>query len=173
MLLLLLAALALGIWAFVGQVRAGNDAIAVGLMVGNVVIAFLCAGFFVVHPNEGKVLTLFGRYVGSVREPGLWWVNPFTAKHAISLRIRNFETQKLKVNDSHSNPIEIAAVVVWKVVDTAEAMFEVDDYEHYVKVQSESAMRTLATSYPYDAHSADEVSLVGNPKEVVDRLRTE
>ena len=159
MLLLLLAALALGIWAFVGQVRAGNDGLAVGLMVGNVVVCFLFAGLFVVHPNEGKVLTLFGRYVGTVREPGLWWVNPFTAKHVISLRIRNFETQKLKVNDSHSNPIEIAAVVVWKVVDTAEAMFEVDDYENYVRVQSESAVRALASSYPYDSHSTGEPAL--------------
>jgi len=173
MLLLFLAALALGIWAFVGQVRAGNDGLAVVLMVGNVVIAFLCAGLFVVHPNEGKVLTLFGRYVGSVREPGLWWVNPFTAKHAISLRIRNFETQKLKVNDSHSNPIEIAAVVVWKVVDTAEAMFEVDDYEHYVKVQSEAAVRGLATAYPYDAHGEGEVALSTHQDEVSKRMLSE
>lgn len=173
MLLLFLAALALGIWAFIGQVRVGNDVVAVVLMVGNVVIAFLCAGLFVVHPNEGKVLTLFGRYVGTVREPGLWWVNPFIVRKALSLRVRNFETQKLKVNDNHSNPIEIAAVVVWKVVDTAEAMFEVDDYEHYVRVQSEAAVRGLATAYPYDAHGEGEVALSTHQDEVSKRLLTE
>lgn len=172
-LLLLFSAVALAIWGFVEQVKADNTPLAIALMVGIVVACFLLAGLLVVHPNEGKVLTLFGRYVGTVREPGLWWVNPFNVKKAISLRVRNFETQKLKVNDNHSNPIEIAAVVVWKVVDTAEAMFEVDDYEHFVKVQSEAAVRGLATAYPYDAHGDGEVALSTHQDEVSKRLLTE
>ena len=109
-------------------------------------------GLFVVNPNEGKVLQLFGDYVGTVKTPGLRWANPLYTKKRISLRVRNFESAQLKVNDHDGNPIEIAAVVVWRVVDTAEAVFEVDDYENYVKVQTESALRNLATSYPYDAH---------------------
>jgi len=139
-----------------------------------VILAAIClGGLFVVNPNEGRVLTLFGKYVGTVKTPGLWWVNPFMAKKKVSLRIRNFETAKLKVNDANSNPIEIAAVVVWKVVDTAEAMFEVDDYENYVKVQSESAVRTLASAYPYDAHSQGEEALSTHTAEVSKRLLTE
>ena len=100
-------------------------------------------GFFVVNPNQARVLQLFGKYVGTVRDPGLRWANPFYTKKAISLRVRNFETERSKVNDTDGNPIEIAAVVVWKVVDTAEAVFEVDDYENYVHVQSEAAVRGL------------------------------
>ena len=173
MLLLLLAGLVATIWTMVRQIQAGNDPVAVGLLLLAIVEAFLLIGLFVVHPNEGKVLTLFGRYVGTVREPGLWWVNPFIVRKAISLRVRNFETQKLKVNDSHSNPIEIASVVVWKVVDTAEAMFEVDDYEHYVRVQSEAAVRGMATAYPYDAHGEGEVALSSHQDEVSRKLLTE
>jgi regulator of protease activity HflC (stomatin/prohibitin superfamily) len=109
-------------------------------------------GLFTVAPNEGKVLQLFGRYVGTVRDPGWKWANPLYTKRKISLRIRNFESNKLKVNEHDGSPIEIAAVVVWRVVDTAEAAFEVDDYQNYVHVQSESALRNLATQYPYDAH---------------------
>jgi regulator of protease activity HflC (stomatin/prohibitin superfamily) len=149
-----------------------------GAMVGLAVLAatasFLAlTGLFKVDPNEAKVLQLFGRYVGTVRTPGLRWSNPFYSKTSLSLRVRNFETSKLKVNDSHGNPIEIAAVVVWKVVDTAEAMFEVDSYEHYVRVQSEAAVRNLATSYPYDAHQDGELSLVGSLQQVSDRLKEE
>ncbi len=173
MLLLLVAGLVLAIWLFIGQVRVGNSPVAVALLVGALVIAFLLVGLFVVHPNEGKVLTLFGRYVGTVRQAGLWWVNPFIVRKPISLRVRNFETQKLKVNDNHSNPIEIAAVIVWKVVDTAEAMFEVDDYEHYVRVQSEAAVRGLATAYPYDAHGEGEVALSTHQDEVSKRMLSE
>ena len=124
------------------------------------------AGLFTVNPNEGRVLTLFGKYVGTVREAGLWFANPFYAKKRISNRVRNFETTKLKVNDNHGNPIEIAAVVVWKVVDSAEALFEVDDYQHYVHTQSESAVRTLAQTFPYDAHATDEIALSTHPQEV-------
>lgn len=127
---------------------------------------FGLTGLFTVQPNEGKVLTLFGKYVGTVREAGLYWANPFYTKKAVSLRTRNFETAKLKVNDNHSNPIEIGAVVVWKVVDTAEAMFEVDDYTHFVVMQSEAAVRALAQSYPYDAHGENEIALSTHPTEV-------
>ena len=134
---------------------------------------FLLFGLFVINPNEGKVLQLFGSYVGTVRDPGLRWANPLYMKKRVSLRVRNFETSKLKVNDNRGNPIEIAAVVVWKVVDTAEAVFEVDNYIHYVHVQSEAAVRNLATNYPYDAFEEDEVSMVGHLPEISDRLRHE
>lgn len=134
---------------------------------------FCLGGFFAVQPNQAKVLTLFGRYVGTVRQPGLWWSNPFFLKRAISLRVRNFETAKLKVNDKNSNPIEIGAIVVWQVFDSAEALFEVDNYEDYVRVQSESAVRTLATSYPYDAHNDGERSLSHNAAEISDQLASE
>ena len=114
-----------------------------------------------VNPNEGKVLQLFGDYVGTVRTPGLRWANPFFTKKRISLRVRNFESSRLKVNDNEGNPVEIGSVVVWQVVDTAEAVFEVDDYNNYVKVQTEAAVRNLATSYSYDAHDDAFVSLRG------------
>jgi regulator of protease activity HflC (stomatin/prohibitin superfamily) len=131
------------------------------------------AGFFTVQPNQGVVLTLFGRYVGTAAEQGLRWANPFFAKKHVSLRVRNFETSKMKVNDQDGNPIEIAAVVVWKVVDTAEAIFQVDAYENYVHVQSEAAVRNLATTYPYDAHDDVTVSLRGNTAQVADELKRE
>ena len=130
-------------------------------------------GLFSVQPNQARVLTLFGKYAGTVRTAGLWWANPFLVKRSISLRVRNFETAKLKVNDKTSNPIEIGAIVVWQVVDSAEAMFEVDNYEDYVRVQSESAVRTLATSYPYDAHVDGERSLSHNAVEISDQLAGE
>jgi regulator of protease activity HflC (stomatin/prohibitin superfamily) len=124
------------------------------------------AGLFVVNPNDARVLTLFGKYIGTVKEAGFWFANPFAVKKRISLRVRNFETAKLKVNDAHSNPIEIAAIVVWKVIETAEAMFEVDNYEEYVRMQSESALRALASSYPYDAHDAGAIALSTHTTEV-------
>jgi hypothetical protein len=131
------------------------------------VLAFVCLpGLFVVNPNRARVLILFGKYIGTVKEAGFWFANPFAVKTPISLRVRNFETAKLKVNDAHSNPIEIAAIVVWKVVETAEAMFEVDNYEEYVRMQSESALRALASSYPYDAHDAGAVALSTHTSEV-------
>ena len=128
-------------------------------------------GLFTVQPNDGKVLTLFGEYIGTVRGAGLFWANPFYTKKRISLRVRNFETAKLKVNDNHSNPIEIGAIVVWKVVDTAEAMFEVDDYSHFVVMQSEAAVRALAQTYPYDAHGLEAVALSTHPAEVSKSLQ--
>jgi regulator of protease activity HflC (stomatin/prohibitin superfamily) len=133
----------------------------------------LIAGLFMVEPNTTAVLTLFGQYKGSVRKTGLHWANPFMSKQKVSLRVRNFETGKLKVNDQDGNPIEIATVVVWKVVDGAEALFQVDAYEDFVKVQSESALRNLAASFPYDAHEDGQKSLRGDALEVAERLKLE
>ena len=130
-------------------------------------------GFFKVAPNEGKVLQLFGAYRGTARQPGLRYTNPFYSKARISLRVRNFETGRVKVNDQRGNPIEIAAVVVWQVVDTAEATFQVDDYENYVHVQSEAAVRNLATGYAYDAHEESEISLTTHTAEVSEQLKSE
>ena len=130
-------------------------------------------GFFMVAPNEAKVMQLFGDYVGTAKVAGLRWTNPFYKKRRISLRVRNFESSQLKVNDQDGNPIDIAAVVVWRVVETAEAMFEVDDYENYVKVQSEAALRNAATSYPYDSHEDHIVSLRGSTAAVADHLKKE
>jgi len=131
------------------------------------------AGLFTVAPNEAQVLQLFGAYRGTVREEGLRYANPFYTKKRISLRVRNFESARLKVNDTDGNPIEIAAIVVWRVVDTAEAVFEVDDFENYVKVQTESAVRNLATHYPYDAHLEGHLSLRGSTDEVAKQLKAE
>jgi regulator of protease activity HflC (stomatin/prohibitin superfamily) len=133
----------------------------------------LLKGFFQVAPNEGQVLQLFGKYAGSVRDAGLRWTNPFYSRQRISLRVRNFESGKLKVNDSDGNPIEIAAVVVWQVVDSAEAVFCVDDYENYVHIQSESALRQMAQSYPYDAHDDGKPSLRSHGDEINTHLRDE
>ncbi len=138
-----------------------------------IVSLFCFKGFFMVHPNQAVVMQLFGSYVGSVRANGLRWANPFYAKRAISLRVRNFESEVLKVNDSSGNPVDIAAVVVWKVVDSAEACFEVDDYESFVHIQSEAALRNLATSFPYEAHSDDEVALRSDPQAIAEKLRDE
>ncbi len=130
-------------------------------------------GLTVVNPNEARVITLFGVYKGTIRQPGFWWVNPLTTRRRISLRVRNFESGKLKVNDHDGNPIEIAAVVVWRVTDTFEAVFNVDDYENFVHVQSEAAVRNLATSYPYDAHEEGQISLRLSAGEIAERLRHE
>ncbi len=131
------------------------------------ITALVCsAGFFVVNPGEAKVVQLFGEYKGTVRTQGFWFANPFLSKKLISLRVRNFETAKLKVNDNRANPIEIAAIVVWNVVDTAEALFEVDNFVTYVAVQSESAVRAVAQSYPYDSHTDNEEALSTHTAEV-------
>lgn len=134
---------------------------------------FCLTGFFMVNPNEGRVVQLFGEYKGTVKGPGLRWANPFFSKKRISLRIRNFESDRLKVNDQDGNPIEIAAVVVWRVVETAEALFHVDDYEHFVKVQSESALRNLATHYPYDASDNGTIALRSHTDEIAEKLKEE
>ena len=172
----LLALLVLLIWlviTFVGAIRAEDVVSLVTSIVGTVLALFGLAGLFIVNPNEAKVLQLFGSYAGSVKTAGLRWANPLYSKRRISLRIRNFESAKLKVNDAEGNPIEFAAVVVWRVVETAEACFEVDDYENYVHVQSEAALRNLATSYTYDTHEEGQRSLRGHTLEVAEHLKKE
>lgn len=157
-------------------VRAAQAGFAWGL-VGGVLLMMLdglaWAGLTVVNPNEARVLVLFGRYDGTLRNEGFWWVNPFTTRRRVSMRIRNFESAKLKVNDHDGNPIEIAAIVVWKVVDTAEAIFHVDNYDNFLKVQTESAVRNLASSYPYDMHVEGTPSLRANTAEVAAELKRE
>lgn len=138
-----------------------------------VLASFLWSGFFVVQPNTARVVVFFGRYVGSVRESGFWWTNPFTLRPRVSLRIHNFNSDKLKVNDALGNPIEIAAVVVWRVVDSAKALLEVENYPEFVATQSETAIRALATRYPYDSHIEGEESLRGNPEEIAQELKRE
>jgi hypothetical protein len=174
-LLSLLAVLAVDVVLFIADVAADSQVSFGGLICILLIpmIVFLLAGVFVVNPNEGRVLQFFGRYVGTVRDQGLRWANPLFTKRRISLRVRNFETERSKVNDTDGNPIEMAAVVVWRVVDTAEATFEVDDYVNYVHVQSESAVRNLATRYPYDTHEEGRISLRGNTEEIAGQLQTE
>lgn len=140
------------------------------------IVVFICwFGFFMVNPNESRVLQLFGTYVGTEPANGLRWANPLYSKARVSVRVRNFESGTLKVNDKAGNPIDIAAVVVWKVVDTAEAVFEVDDYENFVTIQSEAALRNLATTHPYDSYEAEgtELCLRSDPDEIADLLKTE
>ncbi|HOG29600.1 MAG TPA: SPFH domain-containing protein [Vicinamibacterales bacterium] len=169
-----LAVLVVSVLGFIAAVRPPASAWPVIAWLLVFLANFICwLGFFVVNPNEAKVLQIFGKYVGSVKSPGLRWANPFFSKRRISQRIRNFETTRLKVNDREGNPIEIAAVVVWKVVETAEACFEVDDYNNYVHVQSEAALRNLSTSYAYDSHVEHQMSLRGNTAEVAAHLKTE
>jgi regulator of protease activity HflC (stomatin/prohibitin superfamily) len=172
-LVILLAAIGIGVWQVIEAARTNSTGLVITYVIGIAVAAFLLAGLFVVNPNEGKVLQFFGDYVGTARTPGLRWANPLYTKKSVSLRIRNFESGRLKVNDNEGNPIEIASVVVWKVVDTAEAVFEVDDYNNYVKVQTESALRNLATSYTYDTHDDQTVSLRGSTQVVADALQKE
>ena len=157
-------------------VRAAHDLqgwLAVGLGLLWLADLVSLAGLFVVNPNEAKVVQLFGNYVGTVKEPGFKWVNPFCTKRKVSQRVRNFETPKLKVNDHVGNPIEIAAVVVWKVVETAEALFEVDNYENFVHVQSEAALRNMASAYPYDAHDTGEMALRSHTAEIAGQIKKE
>ena len=179
-LITLIAASAAGLWIAILRFQIpGGEPSGLIAMAAVMLTSFLMSGLFIVHPNEAKALTLWGTYKGTVRSDGFWWANPFFTKQAISLRVRNFETTKLKVNDNHSNPIEIAAIVVWKVVDSAEALFEVEDYLRYVEVQSESALRAVAVQYPYDSHKDGELSLSQHTTEVsgtlekalVDRLK--
>lgn len=134
-------------------------------------IILIFSGFIVVQPNDSRVLILFGKYTGTVRTSGFWFVNPFTVRKKVSLRIRNFNSQKIKVNDLHGNPIEIGAVVVWRVVDTAKAVFDVENYEQFVDVQSETAIRQLASEYPYDVDQEDKPSLRGTPQEIAESLK--
>jgi regulator of protease activity HflC (stomatin/prohibitin superfamily) len=173
MLLLFLAALVLCVLGIFKGASDESALLVVASALGLLLTIFLSAGLFVVNPNEGRVLQLFGDYVGTAHVPGLRWANPFYTKKRISLRVRNFESARLKVNDNEGNPIEIAAVVVWQVVDTAEAVFQVDDYNNYVKVQSESALRNLATSYTYDTHDDAQMSLRSHTAAVAEHLKKE
>ena len=168
------------IWYTVAVLAQADDAdvlrhviVFTGLVILIIAAVFALTGLTPVNPNEARALVLFGKYGGTIHEQGLQWVNPFAQRRAISVRVRNFETAKIKVNDHDGNPIEIAAVVVWKVTDTAEALFEVDDFENFVAVQAESALRNLATSHPYDAHVEGDIALRSNPLEIADELRGE
>jgi regulator of protease activity HflC (stomatin/prohibitin superfamily) len=160
-------------YAFYAAIRAHSVTGTVTSVLATIFVLILWGGLFMVNPNEAKVMQLFGKYVGTVREPGLRWANPLYWKTRISTRVRNFESGKLKVNDSRGSPIEIAAVVVWKVFDTAEATFEVDDYEEFVHIQSESALRNLSTTYPYEPHKGESISLRSHPADIANALREE
>lgn len=143
------------------------------LVVVTLLIGVCWIGFFKVAPNEGKILQLFGNYAGTEHRTGLRWSNPLYKHTPLSVKVRNFESSKMKVNDASGSPIEIAAVVVWKVVDSAEAFFEVDDFESFVTIQSESALRNLANQYPYESHKEGELSLRGDPVDVASKLKVE
>jgi regulator of protease activity HflC (stomatin/prohibitin superfamily) len=173
MLFVLLAVLLGSIAWLIASIRTHAAGGAILSIVVMMVDFLLLGGFFAVAPNMGVVAQLFGRYVGTAKNTGLQWMNPFCTRKAVSLRVRNFETPKLKVNDREGNPIEIAAVVVWKVVETAEAVFEVDNYENFVHVQSESALRNLATTHAYDAHVEGEISLRSHTQEIAEALKRE
>ncbi len=174
LMLVVLAVAQIGFgYLFVKALQAASIAGVVAAVLTSLIVLVLWVGLFMVHPNEAKVLQLFGQYVGTVHEPGLKWANPFYAKTAVSTRVRNFESGKLKVNDSRGSPIEIAAVVVWKVHDTAEALFEVDDYEEFVQIQSEAALRNLTTTFPYEPHEGEGIALRSHPAEIADSLKRE
>ncbi len=177
MLVVVLAVFALGLYGVISSAKAVDHGGSAWPLIAFIVLMVLdslaLGGFFIVNPNEAKVLQLFGSYVGTTKKPGLQWTNPFYSKKRISLRVRNFESQHLKVNDKEGNPIEIAAVVVWRVVDTAEASFEVDNYENYVHIQSEAAVRNLATSYPYDSHDEQIMSLRGQTAAIAEHMKSE
>lgn len=171
----IIAASAGSLWGLVAEAKSFDSSpmVIIAWALVLILLSVMLGGFFVVNPNEAKVLTLFGKYSGSVKQDGFHWANPLLTKRHITLRIRNFESSQIKVNDLEGNPIEIASVVVWKVTETAEACFEVDNYEHYVKVQSEAAVRNLATQYPYDAYEEHHKSLRGNTLEIADQLKIE
>jgi len=178
--LLALIATAAGVaWLFFhGASLANAGADGAGLFLGAAVVLvvgiFLVAtGLYSVQPNQAAVLSLFGKYVGTVREAGLRWNNPFYSKRKVSQRVRNFESGKLKVNDLDGSPIEIAAVIVWQVVDASEAVFNVDDYESFVHIQSEAALRAMASSYPYDQHDDGQIALRSHPQEISEHLQAQ
>ena len=161
-------------WAFVQAVQADSGPLVFIFWTLALLVDVACwFGLTVVDPNVASVVTLFGVYKGSIKKAGFWWVNPLSTRRPISLRVRNFETGRLKVNDRDGNPIEIAAVIVWQVVETFEAVFNVDDYENFVHVQAEAALRNMATSYPYDAHEEGQMSLRLSAGEIAERLRSE
>jgi hypothetical protein len=173
---MLLLLVTLGIVSTIMLIRSATGQDGWGAVVWAVVLVISSISLFgltIVNPNQAKVIQVFGTYIGSLKQQGLRWVNPLSTRRRVSLRVRNFESSKLKVNDQDGNPIEIAAVVVWRVVDTAEAIFMVDDYEHFLHVQAESAVRNLATSYPYDSHSETQMSLRMSVIEIAHKMRDE
>jgi regulator of protease activity HflC (stomatin/prohibitin superfamily) len=151
--------------------RSGSPLDVAGALAGCVLVFMTFGGFFLIHPNESKVFTFLGKYVGSARDSGFFWTNPFVVKKKVTLRISNFNSETIKVNDALGNPIEIAAVVVWHVVDSAKALFNVESYQNFVAIQSETAIRQLATHFPYDAHDKDTESLRANPDEIAGKLK--
>jgi len=167
----------LGVAALCGQYiigHAARSAPTAGMILsvlGLILVFMTFGGFFLIHPNESKVFTFLGKYIGSARTAGFYWANPFAVKKKVTLRIFNFNSETLKVNDALGNPIEIAAVVVWHVVDSAKALFNVESYQNFVAIQSETAIRQLATHYPYDAHDKDTESLRANPDEIAGKLK--
>ncbi len=174
---LIVAAIDLAVFLFSGRYfvahvdRAGSPAGMIGAVAGAILVFLTFGGFFLIHPNESKVFTFLGKYVGSARSAGFFWTNPFVVKKKVTLRIFNFNSETIKVNDALGNPIEIAAVVVWHVVDSAKALFNVESYQNFVAIQSETAIRQLATHYPYDAHDKDTESLRANPDEIAGKLK--
>lgn len=172
-LFIVIALFALDVYLLVTGIKTENPAI-LWFFIPLVFISFLSfGGFVIVQPNESRVLILFGKYIGTIRDSGFWWINPFTVKKHVSLRIRNFNSEKIKVNDLHGNPIEIAAVIVWRVVDSARAIFDVQNYEQFVAIQAETAIRTLASEYPYDTNEGEKESLRSSPTEVAENLQKE
>ena len=170
-----LAAAVLAFWYIIGQASAhARPTPGMALAAVVLVLDFLTfGGFFVIHPNESKVFTFLGNYIGSARQPGFYFTNPFAVKKKVTLRIFNFNSETIKVNDALGNPIEIAAVIVWHVIDSAKALFNVETYQNFVAIQSETAIRQLATHYPYDAHDKDTESLRANPDEIAAKLQTQ
>ena len=171
MLFLMIALIVLEVYLIVQMAKTENTMLLWVFFPIILFIVLISMGFSVVQPNDSRVLILFGKYIGTVRDSGFWWVNPFTVRKKVSLRIRNFNSQKIKVNDLHGNPIEIGAVVVWRVVDTAKAVFDVENYEQFVDIQSETAIRQLASEYPYDVEEDEKSSLRGSPQEIAESLK--
>jgi regulator of protease activity HflC (stomatin/prohibitin superfamily) len=167
------AILAAGIWLLIRAIDT-EDTASIWISAGLLVLAgIIASGFTINAPNIAKVVTFFGRYVGTVRRNGLVWTYPLTLKERVSLRVQNFDSETLKVNDANGNPIEVAAVIVWRVVDTAQAAFDVEDYEDFVKIQTETAVRHMASEYPYDAYEDGQHSLRANADEVTTFLHEE
>lgn len=171
MLFISIALLALAVYLLISGIQNENPEV-LWIFIPLLIIFFLLtSGFMVIQPNDSRVLILFGKYTGTVRQSGFFWVNPFTVRKKVSLRIRNFNSQKIKVNDLHGNPIEIGAVIVWKVIDSAKAVFDVENYEQFVDIQSETAIRQLASEYPYDVEEEEKSSLRGSPQEIAESLQ--
>lgn len=170
MLFIVIALLGGSIYALATGISTDNTSLLWIIIPGFLLFFLMIGGFCIIQPNESRVLILFGKYTGTIREAGYWWVNPFTDKKKVSLRINNFNSEKIKVNDLHGNPIEIAAVIVWRVVDSARALFDVQNYSGFVAIQSETAIRSLSSEYAYDS-SDNEKSLRGNQSEIADELK--